>query len=349
VRRGAGAALLLAAVLGLAGCGSMLYVARGGIAEARILWRRQPITTLLARPDLAPDLRERLELVLSVRRFADESLGLHVGESYETYADVEGAIGVWVVSAARRDRLEAYTWWFPIVGSVPYKGFFARADADAAAKALEADGFDVQIRPASAFSTLGWFADPLLSTTVRAEPVTLAETVFHEIFHATLYLPGEAPFNESAATFVGNRAAIAFFCSGPAVDAKRCALAREHWRFTRTHGRLLARYARRLRALYAEGLPPRQREARRRALALGASRELVRKNLGPGAELSPPNNAHLLGMLAYETELDAFDRLARDDAALAPAIRRLVERARAVDDPFTALRELPVHDLARTD
>jgi hypothetical protein len=321
----------------------MLYVARGGIAEARILWRRQPITTLLARPDLAPDLRERLELVLSVRRFADESLGLHVGESYETYADVEGAIGVWVVSAARRDRLEAYTWWFPIVGSVPYKGFFARADADAAAKALEADGFDVQIRPASAFSTLGWFADPLLSTTVRAEPVTLAETVFHEIFHATLYLPGEAPFNESAATFVGNRAAIAFFCSGPAVDAKRCALAREH---CASPGPTAAPRAwRRLRAR-APRAPAAPAGARRRA-GLGASRELV-GNLTARAPSSrrTPSTRHAR---ACRAELDAFDRLARDDAALAPAIRRLVERARAVDDPFTALRELPVHDVARTD
>jgi predicted aminopeptidase len=347
VRRGGAAVLALAGALALAGCGSVLYVARGGLAEARILWRRQPIATLLAKPDLAPALRERLELVLSVRRYAEDDLGLRVGDSFETYADVENEVGVWVVSAARRDRLEAHTWWFPVVGYVPYKGFFERASADAAARELEAEGLDVEIRPASTFSTLGWFADPLLSTTVRADPVTLAETVFHELFHATLYLPNEAPFNESAANFVGNRAAIAFFCGGPGDDARRCTRARANWELTRAHGRLLGRYVRRLLALYDEQVSDARREARRRVLAVAAARELVRRKLGPTAELSPPNNAHLLGMVAYETELDTFDRLAPGDEALGPAIRRLVTAARTADDPFTAVRSLPVHDVAR--
>ncbi|MGH7895766.1 MAG: aminopeptidase, partial [Candidatus Binatia bacterium] len=216
-----GARLAVLALLALAtnGCG-LGYLVRAGCSEARILWRREPIRSVLGRPDLDPGLRERLDLVLATRTFADEALDLRVGESFETFAEVDGEDTIWVVSAARRDRLEAYTWWYPIVGRVPYKGFFERPRADAAAAALETRGLDVDVRSASAFSTLGWFADPLLSTTAKADSVTLVETVLHELFHATLYLSGQAVFNESAATFVGHRGAIAFFCAGPGRDAE---------------------------------------------------------------------------------------------------------------------------------
>jgi predicted aminopeptidase len=326
--RAIAAALVLAAVGGGA-CGRTAYLVRSGLMEARILWGREPIVEVLARPDLDPTLRERLELTLAVRRHARDALGLAVGDSFSTFAEVEGDALVWVVSAAHRDRLEAYTWWYPVVGRVPYQGHFARADADAAARRLAAAGLDVDVRPAAAFSTLGWFADPLLSVTAKAGPVTLAETIVHELFHATLYLPGQATFNESAATFVGHRGAIDFFCRDGG-DARRCGDARARWAAVRAHGRVLARYARRLRALYAMAPPPAEREAPRARLAAAAGRTLVRRDLGAAGELSPPNNARLLGMLAYETRLEAFER----------AVARLVAAARGAADAFAAVEAL---------
>src|SRR5262249_4932431 len=143
-----------------------------------------------------PKLRERLELVQRGRAFAGDVLRLRGGGSYTTFADVDGEGVVWVLSAAHRDKLEAYTGWWPVVGRVPYQGYFERADADAAASRLPAQGCDVDVRSASAFSTLGWFADPLLSTTARYGPVSLTETVIHELFHATLYVPSHVDFNE---------------------------------------------------------------------------------------------------------------------------------------------------------
>ncbi len=204
--------MLLAAALLAAGCGTPEYLVRAGWAEARLLWRREPIADLLARPDLDPDLRERLLLVLRVRDFARHDLGLETGDSFTTYARTGDTL-VWVLAAARRDRLEAHTWWYPIVGRVPYKGFFERPDAEAAAAALGRRGLDTDVRRASAFSTLGWFADPLSSSTAAEPPVPLAETVIHELFHATRYVPGASAFNESAANFVGQRGAAAFFCA----------------------------------------------------------------------------------------------------------------------------------------
>jgi predicted aminopeptidase len=338
-RRVAVAAAVLACLVA-SGCRTVGYVARGGLAEARILWRRQPIAELLERPDLDPVLRERLELVQRVRTFAEDDLGLRVGESYTTFADVDGEAVVWVLSAAHRDQLEAYTWWWPVVGRVPYQGYFEHEDALAAASALAAQGYDTDVRSASAFSTLGWFADPLLSTTARYGPVSLTETVIHELFHATLYVPSHVDFNESAASFAGQRGAMAFFCDGPGADEARCSEARRRWAHTRAHGRFLERYVLRLRAMYAEGLPPAQRDAWRVRLAARAARAIRARGLGSGDDLSPPNNARLLAMVAYETDLGAFDRLAPTAQALPAALERIIGAARGASDPFAAVRAL---------
>src|SRR5690349_16856090 len=173
-------ALVGVLLLAVAGCAEPRYLVRAGWSEARLLWSRQPIPTLLARPDTEPGLRERLELTLAVRKFAADTLGLRVGRSYTTFAEVPSDATVYVVSAARRDRLEAYAWRYPIVGRLPYRGFFERHAAEAAARELAGRDLDVEVRPAVAFSTLGWFADPLLSTAVRERPVEVAETILHE-------------------------------------------------------------------------------------------------------------------------------------------------------------------------
>jgi predicted aminopeptidase len=242
-----------------------------------------------------------------------------------------------VVSAARRDRLEPVTWWWPIAGEVPYRGYFDPADADAERRALAARGYDVDVRSAIAFSTLGWFADPLLSSTAKSTPVDLVETVIHELFHATLYVPGASAFNESAATWVGHRGAIAFFCDGPQADNPRCQRARAAWADTRARARVLQRLAGRLRRLYAADLDPATREARRAQLAAVAGRTLAARGLAPARLVSPPNNARLLAALVYSTRLDTFESLAPGDADPGPAIRELVETAGRGGPPFDTL------------
>jgi predicted aminopeptidase len=335
-------ALLLAAVV--AGCGALEgagYLVRAGWSEARILLRREPIAAVLERPELDAALRARLELVLAVRRFAAEVLGLNVGESYTTFADVDRDATVHVLSAAYRDRLEAYLWWYPVVGRLPYRGFFDQAAAERAGHRLEARGLDVEVRPAVAFSTLGWFADPLLSTAAVGPPDEVAETVLHELFHATLYVPGAAVFNESAATFVGHRGALAFFApGGPGADAARWTAARRRWDLVRARGRVFAHLARRLRRVYASGTSAAAQARLRRRLAVLAGRALARRRLGRPDELVPPNNARLLGQLLYTTDLDTFDGLAPTDADLGPAVAALVAAARGRTDPFAALAVL---------
>jgi predicted aminopeptidase len=329
--------LALVASIVAAGCVEPGYLLRAGWSEARLLMRREPIPDLLARPDLDAGLRERLQLALAARRFAAETLGLRVGDSYTTFAEVPRDATVWVVSAARRDRLEAFSWRYPLVGRLPYRGFFDRGAADGAAARLAARDLDVEVRPALAFSTLGWFADPLLSTATTEPPVAVADTVFHELWHATLFLPGQAAFNESTATFAGHRGAIAFFCGGPGADAARCAEARARWSATRARGRILGRLAARLRGLYAAQPEPGRRERERAGLARAAAAARARHGLGSPEELVPPNNARLLGELVYVTGLDALDALAPADGDLAAALRGIAATAREARDPLAAV------------
>lgn len=205
------AALALLVVVGVA-TPLGRYVARAAWEEGKILARRRPIPALLADSASTSSAERRaLQLVVDARRFAIDSLALDAGESFTTYSALERDTLVLVLSAARRDTLAPFTWWFPVVGRFPYKGFFDFAEARRTAESMRARGYDTYVRPASAFSTLGWFNDPLLSTTLALDSLDLANTVIHELTHNTLFVRGEVTFNESFASFVGARGAVRFF------------------------------------------------------------------------------------------------------------------------------------------
>ena len=157
--------------------------------------------------------RAKLQLVLAARSFAHDSVGLRTRESFTMYSKLRRDTLVLVLSGAYRDRLQRYTWWFPVVGRVPYKGYFDFEAAQHARERMASDGFDTSLRPASAFSTLGFFNDPILSTTLAGDSLELANTVIHELTHNTFYAPGQAVFNESFANFVGSRGAAWLFRS----------------------------------------------------------------------------------------------------------------------------------------
>src|SRR4051812_26075451 len=222
MRRGFLAIAVVLGVLALLSAPTACYLSRGAWEEAKILSRRQPIAELVRDPRTPTDVKAKLKVVLAAREYAKDSIRLRTKDSFTTYSRLDHDTLVLLVSAAYRDTLKAYTWWFPIVGRVPYKGYF---DFDAArrdAKSLAAEGFDVYVRPSDAFSTLGFFNDPLLNTTLRGDSLSLANTVIHELTHNTFYTAGQAPVHQSFAMFVGARGAAAFFRSRgqPAAAAK---------------------------------------------------------------------------------------------------------------------------------
>src|SRR4029077_8133101 len=171
----------------------------------------EPIVDFLSNPQVKPDTQEKLQLVLAVREYARDVLKFNVGGSYSSYSYVDRPDLTYIVVAAPQTELRPYTWWFLIVGNVPYKGYFSKEEAQAEIDRLNAQGYDTNMRTSAAFSTLGWFDDPLLSHLLRYDSTILSEIVFHELFHNTLYVKGAGAFNESSANFVGGRSAIDFF------------------------------------------------------------------------------------------------------------------------------------------
>src|SRR5690349_6256035 len=204
------AALSVAIAAILPGC-SPLYVLRAAYEEGKILWRREPITDFVASADVQADTQEKLKLVLAVRKYARDVLKFNVGGSYSSYSYVDRPDLTYIVMAAPKTELRPYTWWFLIIGSVPYKGYFTKEEAQAEIDRLNAKGYDTTLSTSAAFSTLGWFDDPLLSHLLRYDDAVLSGVVFHELFHNTLYVKGAGAFNESAANFIGHYAAIDFF------------------------------------------------------------------------------------------------------------------------------------------
>ncbi|HSH74136.1 MAG TPA: aminopeptidase [Longimicrobiales bacterium] len=345
-------AVLAAGALVLAGscvaC-SPVYVVKAGLAEARILRARRPIHLVLNDTLTDRDTRAKLSYVLEARRFAGRELGIEVGESYTMFTQLDRDTLALVVSAAPKDRLGAVTWWFPIVGRVPYRGFFSEDDALEAAADLEAEGYDTYVRPTAAFSTLGWFNDPLLSTALRTDDVEVVQTVLHELSHQHLFVPGHVDFNESFATFVGRVGAIQFFCGreGGGPDTVRCRRAQARWRDFQRFSAFLGGFRSELERLYYDpDLTYEEKVARReRIFADGLAR--FERDVEPGFEsitfssfrTTPLNNATLLSRIRYYNRLSDFGALLERHGGSLPALlAELRGRASEVEDPFELLR-----------
>jgi predicted aminopeptidase len=324
------------------------YVVKAGIAEMRILRAREPIHMVVNDPSTPADTRAKLSYVLEARRFAATELGIDVGESYTMFTQLDRDTLALVVSAAPKDQLGAVTWWFPIVGRVPYRGFFSEEDALEAAADLEADGYDTLVRPTAAFSTLGWFNDPLLSTMLRTDDVEVVETVLHELSHQYLFVPGHVDFNESFATFVGRVAAIQFFCTreGGGPDTVRCQRAEARWRDFQRFSVFIDELRSELEWLYYRPEHTYEEKVTRReeifADALRRFEEEVQptfESLSFGGFLATPlNNATLLGRIRYYNRLPDFDALlALHGGSLGAALEDLRARAGGVEDPFELL------------
>lgn len=183
-----------------------------------MMWRARPIDTVLTDPDTPDDVRAMLARVEDVRSFAAE-LGLSFGGQYTSYVDWPGDRIVTTLVRTREGSVEAVPWRYPILGALPYKGFFERPRAESEAERLREDAYQVCVSGVPAYSTLGWIDDPVTRPMLARGPSALVETLFHELVHATAFLPGEADFNEGVAQFIGQQAAIRYFEQNPPSDA----------------------------------------------------------------------------------------------------------------------------------
>ena len=331
------------------------YLARAAYEEGKILARREPIATLIAAPGTSAVLRAKLTLVLDARRFAIDSLGLKAKQEFTTYSRLDRDTLVLVLSAAYRDSLAFRTWWFPVVGRVPYKGFFDFEQGKREARQIDADGFDAVLRPASAFSTLGWFNDPLLPTTLALDSLELANTVIHELVHTTYYAPGQAVFNESLANFVGSRGAERFFRSRGQPAAAQEVVTR--WNDERVFGEFWTALYTSLDSAFTSHPGDRAARLVARDTVFVHARQQLRTTLAPRLRTMDStaitrlrlNTASVLARRIYLTDLDLFERVhAQQGGDIRRSIATLIALARqSKKAPYAGVKRflgMPVAD-----
>ena len=336
--------LAVSAVFG--GC-SPFYVMRAAYEEGKILWRREPITDYLTRADLNPDVQEKLRLVLEVRDYARDILKLNVGGSYSTYSYVDTPDLTYIVMAAPQTELTPYTWWFLVVGRVPYKGFFSKEEAQVEAKGLQDKGYDTYIRTSAAFSTLGWFADPLLGHLLRYDKVTLAAVVFHELFHNTVYVKGAGAFNESIANFIGHRAAIDFFRQRAGETSPEYTEAVRAWGQEKEFADFLDGLVATLNELYRRNIALEDKLRLRQEVFRRSKAEWTRRvSTGAAARFrgfarQPLNNAVLMHYIIYLKNLQLFEALYDAEGSnLARFIATIREPVQKGGEPFAVVQSL---------
>ena len=201
---------VLLLILGVWQYDLLKYALAQGKGQFHILWNARPVEEYLEDPAVPDSIKSKLKYIQVVRNYAIDSLGLHDTDNYTTMFDQKGEPILWVVTGCKPYALEAKKWQFPIVGEVPYKGFFVEEKAQEEMEKLEAEGWDAGIRTVGGWSTLGWFKDPILSNMLSRSEGGLANLIIHELVHATIFVKDSVVFNENLASFIGDRGAGLF-------------------------------------------------------------------------------------------------------------------------------------------
>jgi predicted aminopeptidase len=304
------AALAIALIVMLSGGCYLLQSAQGQLA---LMSKREPIAGVIDKPSTPAALRAQLKAVTDIRNFASRELGLPDNGSYRKYADIGRPYVVWNVVAAPEFSVDPKQWCFPIVGCVGYRGYFVEKRARRFAAGLHAKGFDVVVGGVAAYSTLGHFDDPILSSMVGWNDVELASIIFHELTHQLLYVPNDASFNEALATTVAEEGVRRWLQQqGREKDLAEHLL--EQSRYLEVIA-LMTETRNQLRTLYASGLPPPlMRERKRETIEeLREAYAALKVQWGGHAPFdawfaADLNNAHLASIATYFTCVPGFER-----------------------------------------
>jgi predicted aminopeptidase len=306
----------LAAITSLAGCAGSAYLAQSIGGQFDLVRRARPVDAVLADPHTRPALRVELAKATEIRDFATRKLLLPDNGSYRRFADIERPYVVWNVFAAPELSLQLREWCFPVAGCVGYRGYFSKSGADEFADRMKSEGFDVYVGGVPAYSTLGWFDDPLLSTFIHYPEGELARLMFHELAHQVAYLRDDSTFNESFAVAVereGVRRYLALAAPELAAACARASSRREE--FTR----LVATSRKRLAAAYsAPTTDDVKRAAKQRILAeLRRDYDELKSRKWEGYAgydawfAGETNNAKLASVAVYAVRVPAFEALLR--------------------------------------
>ena len=188
----------------------VLYGLRMAKGQLSIVLNTREIVYVISDPAVPDSVKEKLQLIEEIRRFAFDSIGLKPNENYTEFYDQKGKRLIYVVTACEPFALKPHLWHFPVLGEVPYKGFFDKEKAEKQERELKLEGFDTDIGGASGWSTLGWFKDPVLSQMLNYKEGDLAELIIHELTHGTIFVKDSVDYNENLASFIGYKGALWF-------------------------------------------------------------------------------------------------------------------------------------------
>lgn len=299
------------------------------VGQLRLLSHRQPVEEVLRQATLSEQEQNKLRLIMRVRLFAMEQLGLHVDNSYTTFVDVGGPYVTYNVSAAPKDALRPYVWWFPIVGRVPYKGYFNQDAALRQAHRLEARGYDTYVRGVRAYSTLGYFDDPILSSMLAYPDFALINTIIHELVHRTVWVKGSVSFNESLASFVAAKGVLAYLAAQHGADAPPFRLYQDLQADAEVFQAYMHDVVQRLETLYQGPLSRAEKLRQREQIFAAAASDypsvlprMKTKRYQRYFERRTLNNAVLLSFRRYNRDMSFFER---EFAAHDGDLRRLID------------------------
>ncbi len=334
--------VLLLLCTGVAGC----YYLQAANGQWQVLRKREPIAEILEDESTPAELAERLRLVQAAREFSIDELALPDNDSYRTYADIEREFVVWNVFAAAEFSLEPRTWCFPVAGCVSYRGYFSRDAAYRKSARLAKRGDDVAVGGVSAYSTLGNFDDPVLSTMMQWDDIRLVAVLFHELAHQVLYIKGDSAFNESFATAVEEFGVGRWLqVQGKEGDIEVYRARRE---LRQALMGLVATARDDLAGYYERSLSDdekrRLKSARLQQLSADAQAMLSEAgHEGSGWLSGDLNNARLISMTLYEGQLPAFRKLLHD---CRQDIRCFYEKATEIADLEKSSRDETLEALA---
>jgi predicted aminopeptidase len=337
----------------LTGCAQLAYYAQSVRGQLDIWSRERPIAAVLGDAATPRALRDKLELVLKAREFASAELGLPRNGSYRTYADLERPYVVWNVFAAPEFSVTPSRWCFLMVGCVSYRGYFSKAGADAFAAEAARGGNDVYVGGVPAYSTLGWFADPVLNTFVNYTTAQVARIIFHELAHQVVYVKGDSVFNESFAATVEREGLRRWLARhGSEAERERYALARQR---RADFVRLIETYRGRLAALYGEPLDAGTMRVQKQRLFGQMQQDYagLKQSWGGYAGYDrwfaqKPNNALLASVAIYTQRVPAFEAILREQGADLPRFYAAVQALARLDKAARDARLAAYSSLAAT-
>ena len=322
--------LVLLSAAALAGCETLAYYGQAAGGQLSLSAKARPVREVLADAGTPDELKQRLRTAIEIRDYAARELALPDGGAYRSYADLERPFALWNVVAAPEFALAPVQSCFPIAGCVAYRGYFDRADAQAHAAARRAAGYDIVVYGVPAYSTLGWFDDPLLSTFIGYPDAELARLQLHELAHKVVYVKDDSTFNESFAVAV-EREGLRRWRSAQGMAGEPA------------HGRapfeaLVAETRARLESLYAMPLAPEEMRRRKRETLAPLKPWLGRMR---GFEAAEANNAFLASFATYTGEVQMFERMLAEEHGDLPAFYARVKRLaseRSIRGPSSAPR-----------